>query len=447
MAVMSSFRALLAVVVAALACGVVSARADEHVAVLDAATPIAAAGGTVAYSARGADGQYHLMVAGQGGAGAAAVPGVAPSATPFDVALGLDQSGTLTATYSRDQRAYAVRLAGPGTETPMRSIAGRAANPVTSGTRVAWIVPGQGPRGCDRLMVRSGKGRPRAVSSACRTLTGLTIDGYSDRLAWSSADLTGTDGHGAGRKTSSIKAFQFGGKVRTVQTTSFGEEGNVLSSPSISDGRVTYTQTGVHPRPAFVSAGVVPGRPAPRTSPAGVALAGPLAVDGPNAYYLLGPDGEECGDGLAPIPCELVHAATKDLAPGAARRLPPELSVGYTPAVKPPAGTPLTVAGVLQRRTVRDGATLSTTPLAGEVVDVLLRGSPNDGTPESFAPTGLSATTDADGRWSVQVPAPADPYFSAQVRATGLLAGRGTVGYCPAGTTPTGNGGCDGPAS
>jgi hypothetical protein len=445
---MSSFRALLAVVLASLACGVVSARADEHVAFLDAATPISAYAGEVVYSARGTDGRFHLMAGDRRDGSAVAVPGLAPSATPFDATAGLDAGGNSVATYSRQGRAYVVPLTGPsaGIETPMRSIGGPTVNPVVNGDREAWIVPGPAPRGCDRLALRRGKARPRIVSSACRTLTGLTIDGYSNRIAWSSTNLTGTDAHGAGRKTSAIKVLQLRATTpRTVQTTTFGEEGNVLSSPSLSNGRVTYTQTGVHPRPAFVSAGVVPGRPAVRTSLAGVALAGPLAVDGANAYYLLGAgDGEECG---APVPCELVHAATKDLAPGAARRLPPELSVGYTPGVKPPAGTPLTVAGVLQRRTVRDGATVSATPVAGAAIDVLLRHSPSDGTPETFAPTGLSATTGPDGRWSVQVPAPADPYFSAQVRATGLLAGRGTVGYCPAGSAPDGNGGCGPPAS
>ena len=434
---MSSARALIAVVVASLTCGVVSARADDHVAFLDAGSPIAAGGGKVAYSVRGDDGRFRLAV------GGAAVPGLASSATPFDVALGADDGGTPVATYSRAHRAYVVRLSGPaaGHETPMRSISGPAVEPVVSGDAVAWIIPGKGtgPRRCDRLALRRGAGRPRIVSSACRVLIGLAIDGVTRRIAWSSANLTGTDAHGAGRKTSSIKVAGIREQVaRTVETTSFGEEGNVLSSPSISGGRVYYTQTGVHPRPAFVSAGVASGRPA--TSPAGTALAGPLAVDGADAYYLLGADdGEDCGP---LVPCELVHAATKDLAPGAARQLPPELSVGYTPAVKPPAGTPLTVAGVLARRTVRDGATIATAPIAGEAVDVLSRSFPKDGTPEAFAPTSYSATTGADGAWSVQVPAPDEPFFSARVRSTGLLAGRGTVGYCPAGTVSNGNGSC-----
>jgi hypothetical protein len=434
---MSSARALIAVVIASLTCGVVSARADDHVAFVDALTPIAAGGGQVAYSARGADGRFHLVV------GGAAIPGLASSATPFDVALGTDDSGTPVATYSRDRRAYVVRLSGPnaGRETRMRSISGPAVEPVVSGDAVAWIIPGTGrlPRRCDRLALRRGSGKTRFVSSACRVLTGLTIDGASKRIAWSSTNLTGADSHGAGRKTSSIKVAAIREQVpRTVQTTSFGEEGNVLSSPSISAGRVYYTQTGIHPRPAFVSAGVASGRPA--TSPAGTALAGPLAVDGPDAYYLLGADdGEDCGP---LVPCELVHAATKDLAPGAARQLPPELSVGYTPAVKPPAGTPLTLAGVLQRRTVRDGATISTAPIPGEAIDVLSRSFPRNGTPEAFSATTYSATTGADGAWSVKVPAPDEPFFSARVRSTGLLAGRGTVGYCPAGTVSNGNGSC-----
>jgi hypothetical protein len=434
---MSSARALIAVVIVSLTCGVVSARADDHVAFVDALTPIAASGGQVAYSTRGADGKFQLVV------GGTAVPGLASSATPFDIALGTDDHGTPVATYSRDRRAYVVRLSGPnaGRETPMRSISGPAVEPVVSGDAVAWIIPGKGTsfRRCDRLAVRRGAGRTRIVSSACRVLTGLTIDGASKRFAWSSTNLTDTDSHGAGRKTSSIKVAGIREQVaRTVQSTSFGEEGNVLSSPSISGGRVSYTQTGVHPRPAFVSAGVASGRPA--TSPAGTSLAGPLAVDGTDAYYLLGADdGEDCGP---LVPCELVHAATPDLAPGAARRLPAELSVGYTPGVKPAAGTPLTVAGVLQRRTVRDGATVATAPIPGEAIDVLSRSFPRNGAPETFSATPYRATTGADGTWSVQVPAPDEPFFSARVRSSGLLAGRGTVGYCPAGTVSNGNGSC-----
>jgi hypothetical protein len=439
---MSSARALIAVVVASLTCGVVSARADDHVAFLDAVTPLSAYAGEIVYSARGADGQFHLMAGDRRDGSAVAVPGLAPSATPFDAAAGLDDSGTPVATYSRGQRAYVVRLSGPaaGRETPMASISGPAVNPVVSGTVEAWIIPGKAPRRCDRLALRSGKGRPRIVSSACRALTDLTIDGYSRRIAWSSTDLTGTDSHGAGRKTSSIKVLQLRAKAtQTVQTTSYGEEDNVLSSPTIANGRITFTQTGLHPRAAFVSAGVVPGKPSPRTTLAGTALLGPLAIDGANAYYLQAVGGEPCGP---LVPCELVHAATKDLVPGAARQLPPELTVGYTPGVKPPAGTMLTVAGALRRRTVRDGATIATAPVAGEAVDVLSRSFPKDGAPEVFSATGASAVTAADGTWSVKVAAPAEPFFSARVRSTGLLAGRGTVGYCPAGTMSLADGGC-----
>ncbi|QEC50224.1 hypothetical protein FSW04_23325 [Baekduia soli] len=424
----------------ALATGATAAQADEHVAFLDGGGPVAAAGGTVAWSARGGDGRYRLVLA-TGGAPAAAAPGVAPAATPFDVALG-HSGGRLVATYSRGRRAYVVPVAG-GAERRIRAIPGPATHPAVDGDRLAWVVPGASSlKGCDRLEVRTGGGRARVISGACRKLAGVQVRGKD--VVWSAIDYRGTDSHGAGGKSSTIWAFRFGGAVRTLDRTSFGEESNLLRSPSIDGRDVVYTQSGVHPRKSFARARL-DGRGTPVRAAAGVALEGPMAVDGARAWYVIPGRGEEscdAGDQLAPVPCELVSAATAALAPGASRTLPPELSVAYTPAVQPAAGTPLTVAGALTRRTVRDGATVGSTPLPGEVVDVLAR---SEGSPETFTATGASATTGADGAYGVQVPYAALPFFTAQVRSSGLLAGRGTVGFCPTGTTPLPGGGCTAP--
>jgi hypothetical protein len=380
-----------------------AARADDHVAFVTGGGPIAAIDRVLAYSTQGGDGQYHLMLSTDGSAGAPAT-GVAPSPTPFDVALGRDASGSVVATYSRNQRGYVLKV-GDGTERRIRGIGAPATSPVVSGDRLAWIVPGAPTYdGCDRLEVRSGAGRPRVVSRACRKLSGVQISGKD--VVWSSTDLSSV-GSGSPTKSSSIKAFTFGGDV------------------------------------------ALSGRGTPRRAPSGVTLQGPMALAGPRAYYLIpGHDEQGCapGQGVIPIPCELVSTTAAALAPSATRQLPPELSVAYAPRVRPPAGTPLTITGRMQRRTVRAGRTLATAPVAGEVVDVLDRVGGPAGEPatpvEAFQPANLSATTGADGRWSVQAPAPDRPFFSAQIRSTGLLAGRGTVGYCPANTVSQGRGFC-----
>ena len=426
----------------ALTVGAAAAHADDHVAFTSGGGPIAASGGVLAWSSQGDDGRYRLMLSTDGGPGAVAA-GAAPRPAPFDIALGRS-GGHLVATYSRNDRAYVLPVTG-GAERRIRAISGPATHPAVDGDRLAWVVPGAASfAGCDRLEVRTGAGRARVISGACRKLSDVQVRGKD--VVWSAIDYRGTDGHGAGGKSSTIWAFRFGGAVRTLDRARFGEESNLLRSPVIVGRDVVYTQGGLHPRQSFVRARL-DGHGAPVRAAAGVGLEGPVAVDGTRAFYVIpGRDEQSCdvGDQLAPVPCELVSASAAALAPGTSRTLPAALTVAYAPAAQPTPGTPLTVSGVLARRTVRDGATIATTPVPGEAIDVLTRSDPAAG-PETFAPAGATAVTGPDGAYRVQVPYAALPFFTALVRSTGLLAGRGTVGFCPANATALPGGGCQVP--
>lgn len=73
--------------------------AAQDVVRLDRPSPIAAHGGWLAWSARGADGLFHLTL--RDPSGAVTTPAIAGRATSFDVDLGPGAGGGLVATYSR----------------------------------------------------------------------------------------------------------------------------------------------------------------------------------------------------------------------------------------------------------------------------------------------------------------------------------------------------------
>lgn len=91
------------------------------------------------------------------------------------------------------------------------------------------------------------------------------------------------------------------------------------------------------------------------------------------------------------MPCRLVRTSASPFS-SATRRLAPRLrfELGGFDGLK--------VSGRLDRVVVRGRRVLRREPLAGVAVELLGR---LRGTPSPYAPTGLSTTTGADGRWTV----------------------------------------------
>lgn len=342
---------------------------------------------------------------------------------PFDLSVGPDATGRAVVTFSRGGRA---RVLDPRTfeERALRGVTGTAASPAVWGDVVAWVRPGR----CDRLYVKVGRGRglARPVGRECLAITDLEVRGRRIALRASMR------GQRIAHMVLRMVTLRAGADdVRTVASARWGEEPRPLGPPVLDAGaNVTFTRYGLQVH-RFVRV-----RPTGRIVsdvPAAIDLAGPVALDGGRWHYVaLGRGEEGCGPGpqsqLAPVPCVLVTAARSPFSL-ARRLLPPELSVDYEPGC-PAAGAPLTVTGRLTRSVVETFDRVGTVGIPGATVSVLRRTDvpAGPGFAESFTPAGPSATTDAEGRWEVQLPAPAgEPYFSA---VTGeLLAGRGTVGY------------------
>jgi hypothetical protein len=155
-------------------------------------------------------------------------------------------------------------------------------------------------------------------------------------------------------------------------------------------------------------------------------VTGAFAKPSANAsiYVELQGDEDSGCDGFTDVPCRLVYAPASPWA--GQRTLTPQLTVAYTG--QPHSGQPLTFTGTLTQPTASGNAITSTAPLPGVTVELYHRAGSN---PERFETTGLRAVTDANGNYSIVLPAVgADPFFTAVASTPGVAtwAGRGTVG-------------------
>lgn len=214
----------------------------------------------------------------------------------------------------------------------------------------------------------------------------------------------------SGIKSSQVRRLSVnGGRSRLLAYRNFGEETNILGSPSISGKFVYVTRTGVNPSPSFVRIDV--STAARREVRAVANLEGPMARDGGVTTYLELEGGFRGGSCAVQSPCRVVQT-TADPLGSAERTLAPKLVLDApAPGGKVLADRPLTLTGSLTRAAVKEGAVVRTQPVAGRTLEILRGGFTVDPTAQQVAPTGRTATTAPDGSFSVAMPAP-QPSFA-----------------------------------
>jgi hypothetical protein len=422
---------LIVPVLAALALiPVAPACADQAIAEIARESPIAAYAGWEAWSSFDeASSRYTLTLRDPGGVVKPAP--LAPSATPWDVALGPDAHGDVVAVYRScgaggcDVRRLNVAT---GRDQALRSVSSPRYDEATPAIWRSNVVFTRHIGRCDVPYVKDlSSSRPsrRLLESKCLTTPAGHAAIRASRIVISSVDLSHADRNGAGRKTSELRLYlatAAGSHVIDQQT--FGEESNLFGQLAL-DGRYAYTlHYGLHPASAFVRIPLSRGAPEEVRTLREVtgAFAKPAAND---SLYVERQGGEEVGcDGFTDVPCRVVYAQSSPW-PGQ-RTLTPQLTVAYTG--QPRRGQPLTFAGALTQPTASANAIASTAPLSGVTVELYHR---TGSSPERFEPTGLRAVTAADGSYSIVLPAAgADPWYTAVAATSGVAtwAGRGTVG-------------------
>jgi hypothetical protein len=427
-----SLRRLLPVPVLALALvPAAPAAADQAVAEIGRAAPVAAYGGWEAWSSYdGATGRYTLMVAVPGQP--AAPVGIPTSSRPFDVSLGPDRDHNVAAVYRRcgpsgcDIRRYNT---ASGHDVKLSTVSSPSFDEATPAIWGANVVFTRRVRGCDVPYVKSlSSSAPsrRLLKSKCvQTAPGhASIRGT--RIVISSVDTSGADKNGAGLKVAELRRYSAGGGGSQVMARqSFGEESNFFGQVA-QDDRFAYTvRVGIHQANTFVRVPFAGGKPeevrAFRTLTD--AFAKPAAN---SSLYVESQGGEETScDGFTDIPCRIVLAPALPFG-GVQRTLTPQLTVAYEG--QPRTGQPLPFTGALTQQVVSGNAVVSTTPLAGVSVGLYHR---TGSSPERFDDTGLRAVTGADGSYRIVLPAAAgDPWYSAAAATAPVAtwAGRGTVG-------------------
>ena len=427
-----SLRRLLPVPVLALALVPASpAAADQAVAEMGRAAPVAAYGGWEAWSSYdGATGRYTLMVAVPGQP--AAPVAIPTSSRPFDVSLGPDRDHNVAAVYRRcgpsgcDIRRYNT---ASGHDVKLSTVSSPSFDEATPAIWGANVVFTRRVRGCDVPYVKglsSSAPSRRLLKSKCVQTDPGHASIRGTRIVISSVDTSGADKNGAGLKVAELRRYSAGGGGSQVMARqSFGEESNLFGQVA-QDDRFAYTvRVGIHQANTFVRVPFAGGKPeevrAFRTLTD--AFAKPAAN---SSLYVESQGGEETScDGFTDIPCRIVLAPALPFG-GVLRTLTPQLTVAYEG--QPRAGQPLPFSGALTQQVVSGNAVVSTTPLAGVSVGLYHR---TGSSPERFDDTGLKAVTGADGSYRIVLPAAAgDPWYSAAAATAPVAtrAGRGTVG-------------------
>lgn len=450
--------AVLAILAALLAPA--AASADSVVTELAKDTPIAAYGGMLAWSSYdAASGRYALVIR-RGGVTAAARARSAPRA--FDVSLGPDTSGRVVALYTRcrvaargrtpehrcdvyryDLRSRAERKlasvsspsfdeAWPAQWRDRIAFARRARTRVVSGFDHRPDSRRRGPViDCDIPYVKTVSSRApsrRLDRSECGATAGIAIRGTTI------VHVAGVSLGGAGSESQVRLLSARGGRARRLARTGGGEGGySPFVAPSLSSSSVFLTRTGQRQEvvQGFLRIDLRSGRLT--TVPANLNLAGALARDERGRFwYVHGPEPEVSDHGDPPYcrsaidPCRLVRASASPFS-ATTRVLPPRLRVEgargqYLIAF---AADPPRLTGDLTRTVVRASAVVRRDPLPGVALDLLRIEDENVPTP--VAPTGLTTTTDATGRWSFALTNP-PPQIALLVFAPALKVASAGVG-------------------
>jgi hypothetical protein len=407
------------------------AAADQPIAEISRESPVAAYGGWEAWSAFDeASGSYALTLRDPQGAVKAAP--LAPSDQPWDVSLGSDARGDVVAVYrSCGEAGCDVRRlnVATGRDQALRSVSSPSYDEATPAIWRSTVVFTRRVGRCDVPYVKdlsSSKPSRRLLKSKCLTTPAGQAAIRASRIVISSMDLSHSDSHGAGRKTSELRQYSTrasGSEV--IDQVTFGEESNLFGQVAL-DGRYAYSlHYGVHPAAAFVRVPLAGG--APEEVRTFREVTGAFAKPSANGSLYVERQGfeEEAGcDGFTDVPCRIVYAPSSPWL--GERTLTAEASVGYTG--QPRLGQPLTFVGGVFQRTVAGNSPVRDTPLAGVTVELYRRVGTN---PERFEPTGARGVTNADGHFDIVLPAVgAQPWYTAVAATPGIptWAGRGTVG-------------------
>ena len=419
---MSRVIALLLLAAAAVAVLPAAASADDAVAETSRPTPLASYGGWSAWSATDAGGRFVMRLRSPGGTVTDAP--LPSSADPWDVSMGPDASGAVTAVYRRCRPSGCdvdrLDVASGRIET-LRAVSSPSFDEATPAIWRSTVVFTRRIRGCDvpyAKDLRSSAPSRRLLHARCLQTPAGQASIRGTRIVISSVDLSGADEHGAGRKTSEIRRYGArGGASSVLARQTFGEESNLFGQVAQDDRFAWTVRTGIHQANAFVRIPLGSGERqevrAFRTLGAGFAH----TPDEGSLYVEMQDDGS--------VPSRIV-AAPADPFGSTVHALTPELTVGY--GGTPRLGGPLAFSGVLTRRIVAGGEQLRADPVVGVSVDLRARVGQS---PERFVGTGLTATTGVDGTWAITLPSlPGSPWYTAVAATPGVVtwAGRGTVG-------------------
>jgi hypothetical protein len=413
--------ALPAVLAAALAAAPASALADDPLATTTTATALTADAGVAAW--RADDGRLVVRFVGRAPITTAFRP---PSDAVLDV--GARHGGGAQLVYASrcstrsDQcalRTITLSTANvrSGTLTP-RTVAhvryggGGAPPGALDGSRIAYAVHGTTGTGrsrtaCDVPYVRTTSGgrttTRRLDRGHCAALTQLDL-GEGRRAILARPTARGTEAR--------IVAAT-GGRSRTLQAESQGEESNYIGAVSIDRGALFTARGGIRQANVFTRFALKDDKKS--EARAFLALTGPFTRDAGQTLYVEQPAGAafDCRGAAGLAPC-LIVTGTDPFAAGE-RVLPIELAMTISPRptfTDTPPSAVVTAARPHVTRTARVGSE----PAGGVAVD-LLTARVTSATPTTPAPSGASGTTGNDGTVTIAVPGTPVPRMALAARS------------------------------
>jgi hypothetical protein len=264
---------------------------------------------------------------------------------------------------------------------------------------------------CDVPFVKTLSSRAasrRLDRSECGRTTGVAIRDAAIVV------VTDIDQGGAGSESEVRLLRARGGKARILARTTGGEGGySPFSSPNLSRTAVWLTRSGARQEVIQGFLRIDIGSARLTTIPGGTYIAGRVArdergtfwyVDGPEPDWDYDLDFPYCRSRLQP--CRLVRASASPFS-STPRALLPRLRIdgGASMQLTIAAGKPPVLTGDLTRLVVLGDGVAGRVPVPGVTLDVLQTADVAEAGP--LSPTGLSATTGADGRFSVTLPRPA----------------------------------------
>lgn len=426
MAVRLRLIVLTATLAAALALPAL-ARADVAMMSLPRDTHISAYKGTLAWSQLDtASGNYRLMLT-DVKSGKTTMPKVSWRKNPFDVTLGPDKKGRTVALYShcdkegtgetgngdagcdafrydlrtKRERKLPFNVDRDSEEWPAQWYGQYSYVEVRTGGTAYQL---EAANRCDRVLSTKGAAEHTRLNAhgTCGIVTGQVLRGttVAQTVMYVRPPIDGKV-----RKYTELRVLSTKGGAGTRLLLSKLQDGSdIYSSPGL-DAKYAYAvRTGGSVTPRFVRVSLSTGRV--EEVEAQTPLTDAMARDGKTTYYLENP-----GDPGAPLtpcatitPCRLVRA-DEDVFGPAVRTLPPRLTLRFPP--DPIFGNlPMTVTGALAGAIVRQGKVVGSAPVGGVALEGLIAGYVPGTSEQTFTSTGRTATTGADGTWSLTIPPP-----------------------------------------